>query len=184
MSGLAWEEVETRLRPFVRRRVATEADADDVLQEVLLRAHRGLAGLRSPDRLGPWLFGIARSALADHGRSRARHPLVDGEVPEAVDLPAEADDPALAALAAFAAALVDQLPADQRDALRLAEAEGNQRRAAERAGLSVSGFKSRVQRGRARLRAMLEDCCAIALDARGRVVACEPRQGDCACAVA
>lgn len=52
-------------------------------------------------------------------------------------------------------------------------------------GISVSGMKSRVQRGRQQLRGLLEDCCSIALDARGRVVSCEPRPDgklpDCRC---
>jgi RNA polymerase sigma-70 factor (ECF subfamily) len=43
------------------------------------------------------------------------------------------------------------------------------------AGVSLSGMKSRVQRGREQLRRALEDCCHFALDVRGRVVACEPR---------
>ena len=43
-------------------------------------------------------------------------------------------------------------------------------------GISHSGMKSRVQRGRALLRKSLEDCCTIALDARGRIVGWEPRR--------
>jgi len=42
-------------------------------------------------------------------------------------------------------------------------------------GISLSGMKSRVQRGRAQLRALFEECCVIALDARGRPISCEPR---------
>ena len=52
-------------------------------------------------------------------------------------------------------------------------------------GISLSAMKSRVQRGREQLREAFEDCCRIALDARGRVVACEPRPDgklpDCSC---
>jgi RNA polymerase sigma-70 factor (ECF subfamily) len=60
--------------------------------------------------------------------------------------------------------------------LTLTELEGlTQKEAAERLGLSLSGMKSRVQRGRLHLRDALEACCHIALDVRGRVVACEPR---------
>jgi hypothetical protein len=42
-------------------------------------------------------------------------------------------------------------------------------------GLSVSGVKSRVQRGRAKIRSMFDECCEISLDCRGRVVQCDPR---------
>jgi RNA polymerase sigma-70 factor (ECF subfamily) len=50
--------------------------------------------------------------------------------------------------------------------------------AAELLGLSVPGMKSRVQRGRARLRAMLLRCCEIETDRRGRVIAFEQRDGE------
>ncbi|MDH5671088.1 MAG: hypothetical protein OEZ06_03005 [Myxococcales bacterium] len=40
-------------------------------------------------------------------------------------------------------------------------------------------MKSRVQRGRAKLRLLLEACCEFALDARGRIIACEPRGPGC-----
>ena len=43
--------------------------------------------------------------------------------------------------------------------------------------VSLSGMKSRVQRGRVRLRALLEGCCEVALDARGRIVGCDRRPG-------
>jgi RNA polymerase sigma-70 factor, ECF subfamily len=50
--------------------------------------------------------------------------------------------------------------------------------AAEQVGLSVPGMKSRVQRGRARLRALLLRCCEIETNRRGRVVAFEQRDGE------
>lgn len=42
-------------------------------------------------------------------------------------------------------------------------------------GVSLSGVKSRVQRGRQRIRRMFEECCEMSLDARGRVTDCAPR---------
>jgi RNA polymerase sigma-70 factor (ECF subfamily) len=56
---------------------------------------------------------------------------------------------------------------------------------ARRLSISVSGVKSRVQRGRELLRRMLTDCCEIAVDARGAVVDCVPKQdpgADCCAA--
>lgn len=76
----------------------------------------------------------------------------------------------------YAALFVSMLPSPYREALTLTELEGlTQKEAAEMLGISLSGMKSRVQRGREKLRAALEDCCHIALDARHRVVGCEPR---------
>lgn len=74
--------------------------------------------------------------------------------------------------------MVRDLPDDYRRAIELTELGGmTQAAAAERLGLSVPGAKSRVQRGRARLREMLLRCCEIETDRRGRVVAFEARVG-------
>jgi RNA polymerase sigma-70 factor, ECF subfamily len=180
----SWDELATRLRPFLRRRVASEPDADDVLQDVLLRMHRGLPGLRDDDRLSAWMYRIARTAIVDHLRARQRHPLAPPDdqaaaaagPPDAASLPAEDDRAVACEVAQSLAAFVARLPSPYREAITLAELEERtQRQAAEMMGVSLSGMKSRVQRGRARLRAMLEACCELAVDARGKLVACEPR---------
>jgi RNA polymerase sigma-70 factor (ECF subfamily) len=50
-----------------------------------------------------------------------------------------------------------------------------QKEAAEILGISLSGMKSRVQRGRERIRHMFEECCELSVDARGKVLDCTPR---------
>ncbi len=58
---------------------------------------------------------------------------------------------------------------------------GAQADAAKVAGVSLSGMKSRVQRGRRLIRDMFEECCSLKVDARGRVVEAEQHeQGECA----
>jgi RNA polymerase sigma-70 factor (ECF subfamily) len=82
--------------------------------------------------------------------------------------------------------MIERLSEDYRQAITLVDLEGlTQHEAAERFGLSVSGMKSRVQRGRRQLREMLEACCTIALDRRGGVADYDLRDqktnscGDC-----
>jgi RNA polymerase sigma-70 factor (ECF subfamily) len=173
----AWRELEAKLRPFVARRVRSEDDVDDVVQDVFLRMQRGLAGLRDDERFGPWVYQVARSAIVDHQRAAAKHRVVDAE--EAPDESLEVEDDGQAVereLASYLAPFVAMLPSPYREALTLVELEGlTQKQAAEMLGVSLSGMKSRVQRGRVQLRKALEDCCHIALDARGRVVSCELR---------
>lgn len=173
----AWRELERRLRPFVARRVSG-ADADDVLQDIFLRIQRGVRKLRDEERFGPWVYQVARSAVLDHARAVARRPLATTDVPEEPG-PAVDDDEDGAVereLASYLAPFVAALPSPYREALTLTELEGlSQKDAAGMLGVSLSGMKSRVQRGRARLRTMLEACCDITVDVRGRVIGCEPR---------
>ena len=183
----AWDELTTRLRPFIARRVAP-SDADDVLQDVLLRMQRALPELRDDERFGPWAYRLTRNAIVDHQRTLARRLALEAsadlEAPQASM--ADEEYPAEQELATYVAAFVAMLPSPYREALTLTELEGlTQREAAQMMDISLSGMKSRVQRGRQLLRGTLEDCCRIALDARGRVIACEPRPDGklpgCAC---
>lgn len=173
----AWRELEAKLRPFIARRVRSEIDVDDIVQDVFLRMQRGLAGLRDEDRFGPWVYQVARSAIVDHQRVAAKHRVVDADGSGDIPLDVDDDDRAVEEeLAGYLAPFVAMLPSPYREALTLVEFEGlTQKQAAEMLGISLSGMKSRVQRGRAQLRRALEDCCHIALDVRGRVVSCEPR---------
>lgn len=171
----AWIELDAKLRPFIARRVRLQSDVDDIVQDVFLRVQRGLAGLRDDERFGPWVYQVARSAIADHHRVRARHPISDAET---VEQPAHENEESDAEelLASYVAPFVAMLPSPYREALTLTELEGlTQKDGAAMLGISLSGMKSRVQRGRQQLRAVMEDCCNIAVDARGRVVSCEPR---------
>jgi RNA polymerase sigma-70 factor (ECF subfamily) len=175
----AWQELEAQLRPFVRRRVRSEVDVDDVIQDIFLRMLRGLGSLRDDDRFGPWVYQVARSAIADHLRSSAKHRVPNAleEQPEEPSSLPDDDTRVEQALAAHVGHLVTTLPSPYREALTLTELQGvTQNEAAKALGLSLSGMKSRVQRGRARLQRILEDCCHIACDARGHVLECEPRR--------
>lgn len=175
-----WEDVTERLRPFVARQVPA-ADVDDVLQDVFVRMQRGLGSLREEERFTSWLFQVARSSVAEHVRGKARHPVAAHAGVELPSEPLEDDDrEASRSLSACVALFVAQLPSPYREAVTLVELEGlTAREAAEMVGISVSGMKSRVQRGRARLREMFDECCVIALDARGKVTSFSPRATAC-----
>lgn len=175
-SPTPWQDVAARLRPFIARRVSP-AEIDDVMQDVFIRMQRGLPTLREEERFTSWLFQIARSSVAEHMRTRARHPIADGEVE--LEQPAETEDDdrdVARSLAGCVSMFVAQLPTPYREAVTLVELEGmTVREAAEMVGISVSGMKSRVQRGRGRLRELFDACCEIALDARGKPTEFTPR---------
>lgn len=174
----AWHELEARLRPFVRRRVGSDADTDDALQEIFIRIQRGLPGLHDGQRFGGWVYQVARHVIIDAARARARELLVAVEdFPEGRDENAGVDDLQVD-LGECVALFVARLPSPYREAITLTELEGlTQKDAAEMLGISLSGMKSRVQRGREKIRDMFDECCRISVDCRGRVVECEPRRG-------
>jgi RNA polymerase sigma-70 factor (ECF subfamily) len=65
-----WQEHKARLRGYIARRVREGDAVDDILQDVFLKAHVGLPGVKSSDSLAAWLFRIAGNAIADHYRSQ------------------------------------------------------------------------------------------------------------------
>jgi RNA polymerase sigma-70 factor (ECF subfamily) len=174
----AWSEIEARLRPYVARRVASPADVDDLLQEIFVRMQRGLAELRDGERFGGWVYRIAEHVIVDSVRARARDPVVpSARIPDGASVEGDDEADALQSdLGECVALFVARLPSPYREAVTLTELEGlTQKDAAEMLGISLSGMKSRVQRGREKIRDMFDECCRISIDCRGRVVECEPR---------
>jgi RNA polymerase sigma-70 factor (ECF subfamily) len=75
--------------------------------------------------------------------------------------------------------MIRTLPEPYRDALVLTEFEGlTQKEMAARLGISLSGAKSRVQRGREQLKRMLLARCEFEFDRLGRIIDCKPRRKD------
>jgi RNA polymerase sigma-70 factor, ECF subfamily len=176
----AWKDLERYLRPYLARRGASAADIDDLLQDIFVRLHQGLSMLRDEERFGGWVYRIANSALVDRARRHARAPHLKADVDIEAASPAdEATERLHADLGECVALFVGRLPSPYREAITLTELEGlTQREAAEMLAISLSGLKSRVQRGREKIRAMFEDCCEISVDCRGRVIECEARAVD------
>ena len=185
-AAAAWAELREPLLAFIARRTPDRDTAEDILQDVLLRIHRHADELEHASAVRAWIFQIARNAIADHYRRAA----VRREQPAGVDLTRLEPPPAIESapaeltseLAACLRPLVQRLPEPYREALVLTELDGlTQADAATCLGLSTSGMKSRVQRGRGQLRELLVGCCEIELDRRNRVTGYRPRRDPCDC---
>jgi RNA polymerase sigma-70 factor (ECF subfamily) len=170
-----------QLRAFVLCRVEPSA-ADDVLQDIWIRLQRGAANVRDRERFTGWMYRVARSAIADHHEDRRKHAPAPPEVAYAEVLQVEPDDNALVlACARSVRDVAEQLPAKYRDVLLLTELEQlSYADVGARLGISLAAVKSRVLRGRVKLRAAFERCCRVALDRRGALIACEKRGSACA----
>jgi RNA polymerase sigma-70 factor (ECF subfamily) len=168
-----WRDVLVQLRGFVRRRIADPVRVEDLVGEILLRIHQNLDSIGDRERLANWVFRVARNAIVDEYRRAARArerlvpTLVEGAVEERAS-DAEDEPGVLEELAGCLRPLLGGLPVEQRRAVELIDLDGvPQARAAQDEGVSLSGMKSRVQRGRRRLGELLGQCCALTLDARG-----------------
>ena len=161
----AWNEHEAELRGWLRRRMGNPVDAEDLLQEVFLKAMR--QGDRFCDIVNTraWLFEVVRNTLADH--LRLSRPMV--ELPG--DLTAELDEPApIESLAVCLPRVLSEMSLEDRQAITACDLEGQSQEAyARENGLSLAAAKSRVQRARKRLRKQLTRMCHVNLDPAGQV---------------
>jgi len=168
----AWCAHQAELRRFLRHHLGSETDADDLLQEVFLKAVRTGEGFCTLNNPRAWLFQVARNALIDLLRSR--HP--QAPLSECFAQPPAEDTDPINDLSACLPRVLGELSAEDRLAITLCDLQGlTQQALAERLGLSLAGAKSRVQRARARLRARLIEACQVKFDDTGRVCCFTPR---------
>lgn len=161
----AWRAHERELHAFLLAETRDPAQADDLLQDVFLKALRAGQHFCTLESPRGWLFQVTRHAVIDH--HRLRKPIVD-----ALDTVA-AHEPSIAPVDALADCLneaLQALGADDRDVLQRCDIDGETQRAyAEAHGLTLPAVKARVQRARQRLRAQLIAHCGVRFDAAGHV---------------
>lgn len=158
----AFEELILLHAPAVYRMLArvlgNPADAEEVAQEALLRAWRGLPNYRAEARFSTWLYRIALNEANRRLAREARRPAVPLQ-DELVD--PRAGPPAVAESAELEAQLercLAELPPQYRAAVVLRDVEGlTNDEAAGVLGLGIRNFKSRLHRGRMALRRRLEE---------------------------
>jgi RNA polymerase sigma factor (sigma-70 family) len=145
-----------RLRNFIRKRVADEADAEDILQEVFYEFVQTYRLMKPIEQAGAWLFRVARNRIIDRFR-RQRHdplqaaPLVD-ETGERLPLDDLLPSPDAGPDAIYARTLIigaledaiDELPEEQRLVFVAHEFEGRSfKEMAAETGISINTLLAR-----------------------------------------
>lgn len=177
LSEKVWQEYHSRLRAFIKRRISDDSATDDILQNVFLNIHTGLASLKDGTKLTSWVYQIARNAIIDYFRSQKS--TVD--IPDWLSQPeTDPSEKVYQELAECLQPMIRALPEKYRGVVALSELKGlKQKEVAQLQGISVSGAKSQVQRGRALLKKMLTECCRFEFDHSGRVFGYERKDGNC-----
>ena len=127
--------------------------------------------------MAAWIFQITRNAVKDHYRARSGTESLEPDFEPSMPQDDGGELRELTELSGCIEPMLGALPDHYRDALKLTDLGGvGQREAAERSHISVSGMKSRVQRGRQLLRELILQCCQIELDHQGRILDHSTRQ--------
>jgi len=141
------------------RMVGNPTDAEDLLQEIFLSAHRKLDGFRGESALGTWLYRLATNHCLDYLRSRAAR---TNQLTDELDDEPGHYEPGRAGLAEQAVTKMDleralaQLPEGCRAAFLLHDVQGlEHREVAQALGIAEGTSKSQVHKARLRLRSLL-----------------------------
>jgi RNA polymerase sigma-70 factor (ECF subfamily) len=162
----AWSAHEGELHGYLAHRLGDKHLADDVLQDVFVKAMRQGQGFCTLEQPRAWLFQVARNALADHLRAQRATEPVDDQLPAPADTSVEPLD----LLANCIDRVLPHLEAADQDVLRECYLRGVRQQAfADSRGLTLAATKARLLRARRRLRARLIETCAVRLDDRGNV---------------
>ena len=168
----AWRQYEVEIRHFLVHRTGNPADADDLLQEIFIKALRHGGDFCQIDNPRAWLFHVARNLLVDRLR------LTKTQVPLPDDLSAE-PEPELRPvddLSQCIPRVLSELSAADREAIVLCDLQGMTQQAfAQHLGLSLPAAKSRVQRARAHMQTKLVAACQVSFDEAGAVCCFVPR---------
>jgi RNA polymerase sigma-70 factor, ECF subfamily len=167
-----WPTLQPRVEGYVRTLVKNADDAADIMQEVFIKAYTRIGTLKDAEKLQQWLFSIARNEANAHLNKRNKTPLHTLPETEEEPMPLTAD------FENCIDVFINQLPKKYSQAVYMAEIKAMPQNAiAQQLNISYSGAKSRVQRGRTKLKELLTECCNINHDRYGNIIDYQPKPG-------
>lgn len=165
---------------FIRKKVNSEEDARDIYQEVVLKILNKSDQLQKAQSLKSWLFTIANNQVIDYYRLRKR-----ADKLEAISdglWEGNEEEAGYVELEGCLHGFIDQLPEDYKTIVTQSEIEGkSQKEVAESLGINYVTLRSKVQRGREKIRKMILDACIVEKDTLGRVAGCTPKSESTTC---
>ena len=168
-----WLEYRKKLFSFIRTKVETTEDAEDILNDVFLKLLKVSGENKSPGNLGSWLYRVTRNRIVDYYRSQKRFE----QLPE--NLAEEHEKPdAIKSFSKCLLPMIRALPENYQQLLMLSEIEGKKyKELAKELDLTLSAVKSRILRGRKMLLGSILACCEISHDRAGNIIDYEVKSG-------
>ncbi|HFA52122.1 MAG TPA: RNA polymerase sigma factor SigZ [Bacteroidetes bacterium] len=163
-----WAGINEHLTAFVAKKIRDEHTAKDIVHDVFLKVYAKIGTLNDERKINSWIFQITRNAITDHFREQKKS--FAGLPADEPEIPIYSKDETYE-LSRCMLPMIGLLPEKYRDAVKLSDIEGlSQKELAEQLGISYSGAKSRVQRGREKLKELYLKCCEIDTDIYGNII--------------
>ena len=161
-----WLEYRAALKRFLHAKISNEADVEDVLQDILIKTYNNLNSVKTQKSVKSWLFQIANNTIVDYYRKKGRVQAAKNE-----DLMPDNEPPkSKVDLTNCISPFINALPDEHASLLTAIDINNqSQKQYAEQLGVSYSTLKSRVQKSRALLKQVFDDCCHFKIDKLGNV---------------
>ncbi|WP_290796786.1 RNA polymerase sigma factor SigZ [Flavihumibacter sp. UBA7668] len=161
---------------FIKSKVNNHQDAEDILQNVFIKVAGGVGELNRKEKLQSWIYTISRNSIIDYYRVISGKKSISSEEAIAEHFTDEEYIDTTKGLDYCLLNFVKQLPEEYRDIIIDVELNGiKQKDLAEKYKLAYPSVRSRVQRGREKLKQILLDCCHIQWDNRGNILEVQSR---------
>lgn len=160
-----WLLHKEQLTKYIAKHVHDHHAAEDILQDVYIKASASFTTLKSETSVKSWLYRITHNVIMDFYRTSTPY----DELPEDITEESMSDEEAnLRIIGQCLTPMLECLPEKYREPLKMADFDGlSQQAIADQLGLSLSGAKSRVQRGRQLFKELLMESCNIELGREG-----------------
>ncbi|NMH89597.1 RNA polymerase sigma factor SigZ [Flavivirga algicola] len=173
-----WNDFHKELKNFILKKVKDENITNDILQDVFIKIIDNSDKIEKAKNIQNYIYAIARNTTNDHFRRAAKKTDFENEFltfneEESLSLNSTI---ANCCIRPF----VKQLPDKYQEALTKTEFENvSQKELAAHLNISYSGAKSRVQRGKEKLKELILTCCNFPSDTYGNIQPVESKNCNC-----
>ncbi len=151
---------------YVKSRVGNMHDAEDIVQDVFLKISK--SDLNAVANLKSWIYKITKNTLIDYYR---RKQLEITDLKDHYEEEVKDEETAIEQLSQCVLPFIERLPNEYASLLKLSEIEGlSQKEIAQQLNMNYVTVRSRIRRGRNKLRAIFEECCHVQLCRRGGIM--------------
>ena len=161
-----WNDFSESLKRFIHSRVNDHDVVDDMLQNVFIKIHLNIHKIKKQESIKSWVFTITNRVIIDYYKSQSK------KIANIITtLESNDENSSEHSAADCLLTLINNLPPSYKEALMLSEIKGlKQAEIAKILNISLSGAKSRIQRGRSLLKQGFIDCCNYKLNKEGYLV--------------
>lgn len=171
------DDIQSYYKPlytYINKRVKNSLDAEDLTQDVFLRLSQ--SEFNSIDNIKHWLFAVTRNTIIDYYRKKKLEirTLEREFMAETYD-----DSEIVFELSQCIKPFIEKLPDEYGQLLKLHEIDGiSQKEISEKLGIKYVTVRSKIQRGRLRLKALFIECCNVEKGGRGSIL-CYTNNSNC-----